>query len=1149
MKQLRTIIKNELLRYFISPVAYIYLISFLLLNGAMAFYFGHIFERGQASLFYMFSYQPWLYLLFVTGISMRLWAEEFKSKTIVQIMTLPVKPSTFVWGKFFASWLFCALALVLTFPFWATVNILGQADNAVIALGYLASFTLAGAMLAVSQTMSALTKNQVIALVLAVIANLFFFWSGIEFVLAFFRLFMPDYLIDTIASFSFLTHFANLTGGLLELKDVIFFASIILLFNFTTTLIVEFKTAGTSSFLRSANRSYYITAWLMLLTLFTGLNLSVNNLTRGYQADFTSDNLYTLDKDTVQVLQNLPEDVTAKLYFSNILQKRNPLLRQMFDKIRLLLEQYKTASNGKFDYRIYHPENLDNIEDRAIADGLQPIPLIDINQNALFGLTLTDTLEHKEVIPYLTAEQMPYLEQTLTTLIYRLNHPKKTVGLLSSLPIFGQSTEENMMSQPWEISRQISQFYNVKNILKPEDLEDIDVLLIIHPQGFSPEMVEKIKSYSQNYGNILLLLDGATEATRLYSPVSKPYTPSDLSGLEKFWGFGFYPKYVVADLENSTTVDATSNYKNNPAYTQDIIQFKLKSKNFNPNHPVTKHLQSLLASSASVIYPLSGAQTDFVPLAQASQNSSVMDINVVYKGLNPREILSYFKKDDAPKILSAYIHGLEPNNQFNLIVFTDTDFIYDNFWTSPHMVLERTYFTPLFTTADFVLNALDFLVNDTSLLSLRGKSAKDRSFTNIENLRKNSIYEFKLKEEEIFKRIETVKSQLQEIWGKRTFEERETFTADELALISSIRKKLDSLRQELSAIRLQTNHKINAIAFKIKFVNIFAVPLILLLLWLAVYIAHKPKNQKASQKFYINKALLKLIISAILVLLCGIASVYYANLSDIEKYEDKPLFPNLGKQINSISSITLQTHTQKLHFKLQDGVFKLAEQPLIPVYQERIRSFLSALLEAAFYEKKSDKAQNLAHFGLSPVEEEGSQNTRIELSDGKNIIQAFEVGRYNLDLGRGSKAAYVKFDNLFQVWMAEIDLIDLSADWHAWTYSDLWNLRFGRFESINASTEPDFLANSAKLLLNTPFIGAAETLQNAKELPVSIRILAENKADVLLKFYLAEHKYYVQYTFSDTADNKNLEFFKTSAKNAYFEINQSDWEQIDAHFR
>ena len=186
MKNLWIVCKNELIRYFVSPLAYVYLISFLILNGSFAIYFGHFFDRGQADLISMFSYQPWLYLLFIPGISMRLWAEEFRTKTIVQIMTMPISTTALVLGKFFASWIFCATALILTCPFWITVNILGNPDNSVISISYLGSFFIAGCMLSISQTMSALTKNQVSALVLAVVANLVFMLCGLEYILSFF---------------------------------------------------------------------------------------------------------------------------------------------------------------------------------------------------------------------------------------------------------------------------------------------------------------------------------------------------------------------------------------------------------------------------------------------------------------------------------------------------------------------------------------------------------------------------------------------------------------------------------------------------------------------------------------------------------------------------------------------------------------------------------------------------------------------------------------------------------------------------------------------------------------------------------------------------------------------------------------------------
>lgn len=1146
MRKLWVVFKNELMRYFISPLAYVYLISFLILNGVSAFYFGHLFERGEASLFYMFCFLPWLYLLFLPGISMRLWAEEFRSKTIVQIMTMPVSLPVLVWGKFLASFVFCTIALALTFPFVITVNVLGTPDNAVILLSYGAGCLLAGAMLAISQTMSALTKNQVIALVLAVIANLVFFFSGLEFVLAFFRLFVPDYMIDTIASFSFLTHFSSLINGLLEWRDILFFVSLIVLFNFTTMLIVAFRTSGTSFWLKSNRKSVYVVTWLMFMVGFAGFNLLANNLTRGTQLDVTQEKIWTLDKNTVDVLQNLEEPVTAKLYFSSILAKRNPDLRQVFDRVKMLLQNYKTVSNGKFDFKIYHPENLDNIEDRGISDGLQPIPLIDLNQNALFGISIVDALDHKEVIPYLSVERLNFLEQDLTTLIYRLTKQKPTIGLISSLPVLGEAQSEgSFVLSPFEIADKIGELYQIKSVQKPEDLDDkIDVLMIVHPRDLSDEMIGKIKAYSQNYGKILLLLDNAAEAQRLYMTSSSPYGTSYLGGLDEFWGFKFYDEYVVADLENSMTVDATSNYKNNPAYTQDVIEFSLKASNFNPFHPVTKKLRHMMMTSVGVIMPRENADVTFTPLVMASSDSALMSVDVVHRGLNPRQILSMYHKDDNVKILSAYIHGTKADNQFDLIVVGDSDFIYNDFWGTSKNFLDEKYFVPLFNNADFILNALDFLNADATLLNLRGKGAFQRPFEGVEHLRKQSMFNYKVKEEEIFKKIESAKQNLNEIFAKRQFEDREMFTADELSLISNMKKDLENFKKELSKIRLQSSAEIEKIALEVKLVNILGVPLGLSLLLCVVYFIGHKRAYKAPTSHRLNSALLKICIVALLLLSAGVISVVINNKSEISNYEDKPIFPDMINELNNIARIKIQNNKTSLDFTRENGLWQLEQMPQLPVYQERVRSFLSALAEGTFYEKKSDKAEDLKNFGLEGIENPISETTRIELfSDDGKMIETFDVGKYNIELGRGSSAAYIKFKDKFQVWLAEIDFVDLSLDWHEWTYSHLWDLRFGRLSGVNGTKVDMQIAEYMKYFLNTPFINVWDNLENGEQIAV-LNLEIENDVTCQISVFENDARYFLKYKFEGKDLNRHIELFKKSADKYYFEISADDWENI-----
>jgi ABC-2 type transport system permease protein len=238
------IAKREFAAYFATPIATVFLIIFVALTGAFAFYVGGFFERGQADLSTFFIYHPWLYLILVPAIGMRLWAEERKSGTIELLMTQPVSPWEAILGKFFAAWAFIGLALILTFPMWATVNMLGRPDNGVIFASYLGSFLMAGAYLAVASCISALTKNQVIAFVVAATVCFLLVMSGLELVQNLFRAWAPASLISAISSLSFLAHFENITKGILDLPAIVFYVSLIVFALFANKIIIDLRKAA-----------------------------------------------------------------------------------------------------------------------------------------------------------------------------------------------------------------------------------------------------------------------------------------------------------------------------------------------------------------------------------------------------------------------------------------------------------------------------------------------------------------------------------------------------------------------------------------------------------------------------------------------------------------------------------------------------------------------------------------------------------------------------------------------------------------------------------------------------------------------------------------------------------------------------------------
>ena len=243
MNRILAITRRELISYFSTPLAYVFIVIFLVLTSAFTFYLGNFYERGQADLSAFFSFHPWLYLFLVPAISMRLWAEERKSGSIELLMTLPIEPREAVLGKFLAAWAFIALALILTFPIWITVNFLGDPDNGVIFAAYLGSLFMAGGFLAVGAFISATTKNQVIAFILSVVACFGFLLAGFSLVLDLFSSWAPQALVDAIASLSFLTHFSNISKGVIDLRDLVYFSLLIVVFLYANTIILHLRKA------------------------------------------------------------------------------------------------------------------------------------------------------------------------------------------------------------------------------------------------------------------------------------------------------------------------------------------------------------------------------------------------------------------------------------------------------------------------------------------------------------------------------------------------------------------------------------------------------------------------------------------------------------------------------------------------------------------------------------------------------------------------------------------------------------------------------------------------------------------------------------------------------------------------------------------
>ena len=250
MRNILTIAKREFRGYFSSPVAFVFIVIFLLLTGFFTFMVAQFFRVGQATLsqtsysWQFFGWHPWLYLFLVPAVGMRMWSEERRLGTMELLLTMPITPWQAIVGKFLAAWAVVAIALGLTFPVWITVNYLGNPDNGVIIAGYIGSLLMAGAYLAIIAMTSAMTRNQVVAFIIAVVISLFLILAGYPPVTDMLVTWASPWFVNTIAAFSVTTHFESIQKGVIDSRDILYFVSVMIFCLFTTSVIIRAHRAG-----------------------------------------------------------------------------------------------------------------------------------------------------------------------------------------------------------------------------------------------------------------------------------------------------------------------------------------------------------------------------------------------------------------------------------------------------------------------------------------------------------------------------------------------------------------------------------------------------------------------------------------------------------------------------------------------------------------------------------------------------------------------------------------------------------------------------------------------------------------------------------------------------------------------------------------
>ncbi|MBC8325700.1 MAG: Gldg family protein [Verrucomicrobia subdivision 3 bacterium] len=596
-----TLAKREFTGYFATPVAYVFLVIFLLMTGFFTFMLGmDLFDRNQASLESFFTWHPWLYLFLVPAVAMRLWSEEKRTGTLELLLTLPITAWQAVLAKFLASWAFLVLALALTFPVWITVNKLGSPDNGAIFCAYVGSALMAGAYLAIGCMTSALTRNQVVSFILSVVVCLFTILAGFAPVTNFMTGLFPNSpgVVEFVANLSVITHFEYFQRGVLDFRDLVFFGSVIIFALFVTGIIVrnaqESRTAG--------NFSYSLGFCGLGALILIAANAMTAQLR--WKADLTEGNIYSLSKGTERILLRLNDDrggepdafkLEMRLYQTSDQRVPNNLSRYAKRVEDMLKEYVGLASNmskGGNESLILHRINVQPDspeEDQAMKDNIEKFP-IGPEEFAYLGLSLSyaDRTEKVELLVSTQTQSGRSMSlRSEVTLEYEISHAitrllksedvrvvigvmaPPTVQVMGGLPhgIPPQMAMQRGMEPrpPWALIRLLQREYDEvravdfnSGISRNDQSEeqslvesDIDMLLVIHPQNISERAQFAIDQYVLNGGKVVAFLDPfyglSAGAMGGRGPAD---SSSTLSKLLPAWGLNFDNSHILADMDN-----------------------------------------------------------------------------------------------------------------------------------------------------------------------------------------------------------------------------------------------------------------------------------------------------------------------------------------------------------------------------------------------------------------------------------------------------------------------------------------------------------------------------------------------------------------------------------------------------------------------
>jgi ABC-type uncharacterized transport system involved in gliding motility auxiliary subunit len=603
--------------------------------------------------------------------------------------------------------------------------------------------------------------------------------------------------------------------------------------------------------------------------------VSVNVIAARYftwRLDLTRERLYTLSQGTLRTLGKIDEPLTLRFYYSTRLTDEVPSYGVYAQRVRELLDQYVAAAHGKIRLEVYNPQPFSDAEDRAVAFGLQGVPLDSAGEQVYFGLAATNSTDDQQVIAFFQPERERFLEYDLTKLVHSLAFPKKTVvGLISTLPLQGDmmAMMRGRPAEPMGVMEQLDQLDAVKPLAANTDAipPDVDVLMLVHPQNLSEKTLYAIDQFVLKGGKALVFVDPHSEFQASHpSQLNPPGSPSEsnLDQLFKAWGFEVPAKTVAGDRRDAQRVGVPGPRGSRPL--DYIAWLNLKADNLNREDMITADLSHINMASSGIIEPLAGGKTTVEPLITTSLDSTKIPAEKLEGLPDVAGLLAEFKPDNKRYILAAHVTGTaesafpdgppkppepakpeakegekdQPSKPpvaaaeslkqsvqpINIVVVADSDMLDDRFWLQKQDFFGQRVLVPTANNGDFVANAVEVLAGGDDLVGLRSRGTSARPFDVVDRIQAKAQSRYSAEEHTLQAKLKDTQAKLASLTGKDQGNGATTLSAEQTKSIEEFRADIVQTRRQLRGVQAALRGDIQRLKAGLEFLDIALIPII-----------------------------------------------------------------------------------------------------------------------------------------------------------------------------------------------------------------------------------------------------------------------------------------------------------------------------------